>query len=155
MSEYKIDNGELKHYGVIGMKWGIRRAKKKGTTYEYRSHATNVYSKKADKARKKGDNAKAKKYDAYTKRSKELDKKMQDYASSVSAGKAVAQAFLLNSRTYAAAKMASGNSKIVSRGLGFVTSAYAGGLGDMAARYLYVRGYDDKYVKKQISQLSK
>ena len=37
MSDYVIENGELKHYGVIGQKWGIIRAKRqlaRATTHE-------------------------------------------------------------------------------------------------------------------------
>ena len=41
---------ELYHYGVLGMKWGIRRAAKKGTTYTYKSHTTKKYEKKYQKA---------------------------------------------------------------------------------------------------------
>ena len=35
---YKTKNDELMHYGVLGMKWGIHRAVKKGQTYTYKSH---------------------------------------------------------------------------------------------------------------------
>ena len=30
---------ELYHYGVLGMKWGIRKARKRGMEYQYKSHA--------------------------------------------------------------------------------------------------------------------
>lgn len=31
------ETNELYHYGVLGMKWGIRRARKQGSSYTYRS----------------------------------------------------------------------------------------------------------------------
>ena len=148
MSEYiRMPDGELKHYGVVGMKWGIRRAQKKGTTYTYKSHGTKVYEKKANKARIKGNLEKAAKYDKYAKRSKELDSKMQDYASKLSTGKTIAQSFLLNSRGYTVSKMATGNRPIISRATGFVTSLMPH-IGDMATRSLYVRGFDGGSVDK-------
>lgn len=48
MSEYVIVNGELKHYGVKGMEWGVRRAAKRlasADTYEKRSKAMNSLEK--------------------------------------------------------------------------------------------------------------
>lgn len=159
MSE-SISSNELRHYGVVGMKWGIRRAKKNGTKYKYTSHATKVYGKKAAKAAAKGDKAKASKYEGYRKRSEELDRKKQDYASKMSTGKAAAHAALTaltaggyNSRTYSTVKAASGNSKFVSRGLGIATSSVLPFIGDMPARALYVRGYDNNYAKKQIRKV--
>lgn len=54
MSDYIItEGGELCHYGVLGMKWGKRKAQRKGTTYEYHSYTTNKYNRKATKANEK------------------------------------------------------------------------------------------------------
>ena len=47
---------ELQHYGVLGMKWGVRRAKSalsKATTKEAKDKATKKLNKHADKAGKK------------------------------------------------------------------------------------------------------
>ena len=132
-------DGELKHYGVIGMKWGVRRARKKGTSYAYKSHATKTYEKKANKARKRGNTEKANKYDTYAKRSAGLDKKMQDYNTNLSVGKTIAQSLLVNSRNYSVAKLASGNKGWISRGVGYVSSNYSLGLGDIITRAAYVR----------------
>lgn len=47
-------NNELKHYGVLGMKWGIRRAEKRGENYSYKSSLQKKMQKKADKELKSG-----------------------------------------------------------------------------------------------------
>lgn len=78
----------LEHYGVLGMKWGVHKAKKKGTTYTYKSHSTKKYERKAKKAGNKGNKNKQKLYSQRAKRSSELDKRMQDMVSEVSAGQA-------------------------------------------------------------------
>ena len=145
-------NGELYHYGVIGMKWGIRRARKNGGTYAYKSHATKMYGKKAERAAVKGNTEKAKKYKKYEKRSADLDRQMQSYAEKVSAGKAVAQLLFLNSRTYAATKMMTGNTKYASRAAGYINSWLLAGLGDMPVRAAYVRGYDRNYIDNEVKK---
>ena len=53
MSEYIVTkDGELKHYGVVGMKWGIRRAARKATAdvRKARKAANREYQKAAEKA---------------------------------------------------------------------------------------------------------
>ena len=40
---------ELYHYGVLGMKWGYRKAYNKGQDYNYRSFGQKKYQKKFDK----------------------------------------------------------------------------------------------------------
>lgn len=89
MSDY-----ELYHYGVLGMKWGIRRANKQGTTYTYKSHSTKKYERKIAKAEKKGDVSKLAKYNQRLKRSKEFDSKEQKIAENMSVGKVLATRYL-------------------------------------------------------------
>lgn len=84
------EDGELRHYGVLGMKWGVRRAAKKGTTYSYKSMSTHRYEKKEAKARSKGNSVKADKYAKRLARSKELDAKEQKIAEEMSTAKVLA-----------------------------------------------------------------
>lgn len=99
MSDYIFtENGELYHYGVLGMKWGVHKARKNGTTYEYKSHATKKYTKKAAKAAEKSkttdDETKAQEYKnkaaiyaQRAKRSAEVDRNEQKVAEAMSTGK--------------------------------------------------------------------
>lgn len=85
-------NHELYHYGVVGMKWGIRKAKKQGTTYNYKSHGQKKYEKKIAKLQAKGANeksiAKAQgKLDLY----KVRDRNRQSYVETTSLGKSFAK----------------------------------------------------------------
>ena len=87
-----MDN-ELYHYGVLGMKWGVHRARKKGNTYTYKSYTTKKYEKKANKAK---DSVKSAKFKQRAKRSAELDRKEQNVALRMSTAKVLAtRAFTL------------------------------------------------------------
>ena len=59
-SDYILtENGELYHYGVLGMKWGVRRGKT-AQAYGKASKKLNKLDRKADKAVEKAYNKKAK-----------------------------------------------------------------------------------------------
>lgn len=87
-SDDGMSEGELMHYGVLGMKWGIRRAQKKGTNYTYKSRQQKRTEKKLDKAIKKGKSADKiasikRQLAVYNQR----DKNRENYTRSVTAGK--------------------------------------------------------------------
>jgi hypothetical protein len=66
MSEYTVVNGELKHYGIIGMKWGVRRARRKEAKQAYKKATDKAFSeyersiKKIEQPYKRGQNPSAK-----------------------------------------------------------------------------------------------
>ena len=147
---------ELKHYGVLGMKWGIRKARKKGVDYAYKSSNTKRYEKKADKYEKKGNTAKAELNKNRAKRSAELDSKMQDSVAKSSAGKTTAKILLngvFGAKTYEALK-ASGYNRADSFIATQIVSYMGGPLGAMAVtdltRYQYVR-QDEKSERRYIN----
>lgn len=96
---YSVDNNtdnELYHYGVLGMKWGIRRAQKKGQNYTYKSHGQRKWDKKLNKATNKGTNsAKIEKATRKLSMYKTRDKARQSYAESTTVGKTVVRNLLL------------------------------------------------------------
>jgi uncharacterized membrane protein (DUF106 family) len=111
---------ELRHYGVIGMKWGKRRAQR--------------FADKAKRARDSGDKAAAKKYES---KSKEIKAKHERLAgkdtfkrvSNASAGKTIAQAYIFG--TYGAVKYNQARARGASRGKAAV-EAMLFGMGNAA-----------------------
>lgn len=89
-------DGELYHYGVLGMKWGIRKARKQGSTYTYKSHGQRKWEKKLNKATSNGSNSKkigkaTRKLSMY----KERDKSRQYYAQKTSVGATIVRDLLM------------------------------------------------------------
>lgn len=88
-------SNELMHYGVLGMKWGIHKAKQNGTTYEYKSFGQKRAEKKYQKAVNKGKGSEATiqrhKLNVY----KQRDRLRQDYATRTSVGANIARNFLM------------------------------------------------------------
>lgn len=153
-----MQNNELKHYSVIGMKWGIRRARKKGTTYNYRSLTTKRYMKKGASIVKKGDKIAVKiekrkgtknveklqrKLDKMGKRLEKVtnrmtnsakhDRAMQDFAKKLSTGEAIAASLLVgttNLKYYASIKASKGDSQGIKSAASLViANVLAGPLG--------------------------
>lgn len=113
-------NEELYHYGVIGMRWGIRKAKKQGTTYQYKSRAQRKYEKKlADQTSKKASENKLYKTQAKLNMYKHRDANREEYARRTSVGKSVAKGLLFG-------PFGTGNyNRLRAAGAGRVTSALA------------------------------
>ena len=123
------DNDELYHYGVVGMKWGIKRAEKQGKKYSYKSVGQKWQKKKLKIAEKTG----AKKYKidkikAKINQYETRDKDREKYAKQSKLSDAVLKGLLLGpvgSGTYNRMRSA-GHGRIPSALLGNYVSSVIG-----------------------------
>lgn len=105
----------LQHYGVLGMKWGVHRARR--------------YAQKATSAKARGNKEKAAKYSAKSKKIRAYHNRMAggkevaDRVEKQSLGKTLAQAMVFG--TYGAAKY----NEVRAKGYGRAEGAVAGVLG--------------------------
>ena len=129
------DQDYLIHYGVLGMKWGVRKDKR----YKYTSMRTKHLTKKLSKAKAKG-KKNVGKISEKLKTSKQTDKNLLAYAKKTSVGKAIAQDILLGPggaksyQTMRANGVSRGHAitsqiiaKAVGAGVGFVGGTIVGG----------------------------
>lgn len=134
---------ELKHYGVLGMKWGHR----KNPNYRYTSSATKRYSRKAEKAEQRGDSKSASEFKKRAKRSQEFDDKMSANVKKTGAPTTVYSAISLGTgttKTYQALKVSTENSKYstaISVGGSWAAASLAGPIGGLAVRKLVRSNY--------------
>lgn len=90
------NNDELKHYGVLGMRWGMRKARKQGSDYTYKSHGQKKWEKKVSKMQTKGsDKYKIKQAQRKLDTFKKRDRNRQTYAESTTAGRSIAKGLLM------------------------------------------------------------
>lgn len=163
-SYYGVQRSEeyLAHYGVLGMKWGMRRAAKKGTNYTYKSHATKKYEKIAAKLQAKGKLEKAATMANRAKRSAEVDRGEQEYAKNISTGKAVGLTLLGGGgytkgysqyRSMAGQKGKDLNGQKVMAG---IKAFRAGSIGSRLAKAAYIRQDEKKNtVGKTLARVNK
>lgn len=102
MGEFTKNNDELMHYGVLGMRWGVR--KDKDTLLARKSsRTTRGLQRRLNKDEKRAAKGKRRKYDtgklqAALDRSKKFDAEVQKRVSSMSRGKTAIEVITMGSR---------------------------------------------------------
>ena len=141
---------ELYHYGVVGMKWGKRKAAMKGQTYSYTSHSTKKYNRKVDKLSKKKKLSRAQQedlanYKNRAKRSAQHDRNMEKLANKTSGAKALGAEYLLGTGNVHGYMQSRAAGKGVGRSAAGV--ALTGGLAGVYDKAKYIR--QDELKKKK------
>lgn len=154
MSRYMIVNGELynhdelRHYGVAGMKWGIRKAKKQGTTYSYTSRRQKRLTNKLAKAKSAGaDKKKINKLNDKLTVQKKVDSNRERYARQTTIGGNIGKSLIngiLGNRTYNNLR-AAGYGKVGAWALNYL----GGGLDIISGRSIS-RAFERSAAKRQI-----
>lgn len=172
----------LVHYGVLGMKWGIRRYQNKDGSltaagkkhydetgeygYRYKSWGTKHNERKLAKATAKGDAKAMAKYQRRADRSRELDRREENYARSVSAGGNLATRLLvsqfLGTKSYQqfnamlgvdsgfrADKSNSAGVNAAKRGAAFAAAFATGRLGSTIAKAIYIRAGEKEVTRRE------
>lgn len=139
-------DNELYHYGVLGMRWGIRRAAKQGKTYTYKSHGQKKYERKLNKQVSKNTNSlKVQKTKNQLETFKKRDANRQKYAENTTAGRSFAKALLMGpfgSGNYNRLR-AAGHTRLYSAGVSNIVTS------TLTLPYQVIKSRDDEFVSSR------
>lgn len=160
MNNFYYTNNELTHYGVLGMKWGIRKAAKQGKSYRYKSRSQQKANKRVTKLESKGKTGTK----AYSKAKRKQgilrtrDANRERYVRTTNVGKRAATTVLtgiIGTGTYARMRSA-GYGRITSYASATIGNALLTPLGMTAVSHIYEksvakRNYDGEVMARQLT----
>lgn len=159
MTNEMYNTDELYHYGVLGMKWGIRRADRTGGSYSYKSHSTKKWERRANRYASKSkkyestDSSKSARYKSAStkaskiaKRSAMHDSRMQDIAKKSNVGGVVATNMLLGlwgNKTYSSVRASGGSQGAAAVATVLNSALGAGPITAAVIKSKYIRDIDN------------